>query len=170
MESKENIVFLGMMGSGKSSMGKLISEKLKFDFFDIDRCIEKKLNLKITEIFKNNGEKFFREIEEKMTLDVLTKKNIVVALGGGAFLNKKIRQEVLLNHSSFWLKWDSKTIVERIKNSPKRPVAFNATRNELVNLIRKRSKIYSEAINHINCDNLSKNNIVKKIIKIYETN
>ena len=170
MKSGKNIVFLGMMGSGKSSTGKLISEKLKLEFFDIDRCIEKKLNLKISDIFKEKGEDFFRIIEEKITLKILSKKNIIVALGGGAFLNKKIRDEVLKNHMSFLLKWDTKTIIKRIKNNPKRPIAFKATENELHNLIKKRSKIYSKAIYHINCENLSKNNIVKKVIKIYETN
>ena len=59
MKSLKNIVFLGMMGSGKSSMGKLISEKLKLDFFDIDKCIEKKNNLKIEEIFKKKRRRFF---------------------------------------------------------------------------------------------------------------
>ena len=170
MKSRKNIVFLGMMGSGKTSMGKLISEKLKLDFFDIDRCIEKKLNLKIVDIFKVKGEKFFREIEEKITLNTLNQKNIVVSLGGGAFLNKKIRDEVLKNHESFWLKLDPKTILKRIKNSPKRPIAIKANNNEHINLIKKRSKLYSKAVNHIDCDTLSKINIAKKIINIYENN
>ena len=170
MKSGKNIVFLGMMGSGKSSTGKLISRKLKLDFFDIDRCIEKKLNLKIAEIFKIKGEEFFREIEEKLTLNILNKKNSIVALGGGAFLNKRIRDEIIKNHISFWLKWNDKTIIKRIKNNPKRPIAFKATSNELVNLIKKRSKIYSKAMYHIDCDNLSENNVVKKVISVYENN
>ena len=170
MKSRKNIVFLGMMGSGKTSMGKLISEKLELDFFDIDKCIERELDLKISDIFKNKGEKYFREIEEKVTLDTLNQKNIVVSLGGGAFLNKKIRDEVLKNHASFWLKLDPKTILKRIKNSPKRPIAFKATSNELINLIKKRSKIYSKAIHHIDCGSLSKNDIAKKILNIYENN
>ena len=158
MKSGKNIVFLGMMGSGKSSTGKLISRKLKLDFFDIDRCIEKKFNLRIA------------EIEEKLTLNILNKKNIIVALGGGAFLNKKIRDEIIKNHISFWLKWNDKTIIKRIKNNPKRPIAFKATSNELVNLIKKRSKIYSKAMYHIDCDNLSEINVVKKVMSVYENN
>ena len=74
MKSKGNIVFLGMMGSGKTSVGKLISKKLKLDFFDIDQQIEKKLNMEIFKIFKEKGELFFRKIEEKITLDILKKK------------------------------------------------------------------------------------------------
>ena len=74
MESKENIVFLGMMGSGKSIIGLLISKKLNLQFYDIDQLIEKELKMSITDIFEKKGEKFFREFEEKITLKVLKKK------------------------------------------------------------------------------------------------
>ncbi len=170
MKSKENIVFLGMMGSGKTSIGSLISKKLKLDFYDVDQYIEKKLNTKISKIFQDKGEKFFRDFEEKITLEILKNKNIVVALGGGAFLNKKIRNEVLRNHNSFWLKLDTVTLLKRIKNNPKRPIAYNSTNSELVNLIKKRSNIYSKALYSINCNDLTKKEIVSKIIEIYETN
>ena len=72
MESKENIVFLGMMGSGKSSIGALVSKKLNINFIDIDNEIEKKLGMTISEIFQKNGEKYFRKIEETITLNLLT--------------------------------------------------------------------------------------------------
>ena len=169
MKSGKNIVFLGMMGSGKTSIGYMVSKKLDLDFFDIDNLIEQKLNLNISEIFETNGEKFFREFEEKTTLDVLKKKNVVISLGGGAFLNRNIRTEVLKNHLSFWLKNDDKIIIKRILNNPKRPVAFNSTKNELLNLIKKRSKIYSKSMYNIVCDKLTKNEIAKKVIEIYET-
>ena len=170
MKSKENIVFLGMMGSGKSSLGSLISKKLNLDFYDTDNVIEKKTGMKISKIFKEKGEIFFRRVEEKISLEILKKKNIVIALGGGAFLNKKIMEEILKNHLSFWLKWNNKVLIQRIKNSQKRPLAFNLDDNELINLIKKRSKIYSKAKFKINCNNLTKNQIINKIINIYEKN
>ena len=74
MKSKGNIVFLGMMGSGKSSIGKIISNKLKLNFYDVDNIIEKNLKMKISEIFLKKGEDFFRKIEEKITIDTLKKK------------------------------------------------------------------------------------------------
>ena len=98
MKSKKNIVFLGMMGSGKSSIGFLVSKKLQLDFVDIDDYIEKNLGMKISKIFETRGEAFFRRIEEKTTLRILRKNNIVVSLGGGSFLNKNIRKEVLICH------------------------------------------------------------------------
>ncbi len=170
MKSKGNIVFLGMMGSGKTSIGSLVSKKFKMDFYDTDQLIEKKLNTKISKIFQEKGEKFFRNLEEKITLQILKNRNIVIALGGGTFLNKKIRSEILKNHDSIWLDWETETLLKRIKNNPKRPIAFNSTNTELINLIKKRANIYSKALYNINCNNLTKKQIVDKVVKIYETN
>ena len=158
-----------MMGSGKSSIGHIISKKLKVEFFDIDHNIEKELGMSISKIFDIKGEKFFRNLEEKTTLKTLKKDGVVVSLGGGAFLNRNIRKEVLANHLSFWLKWDSKTLIDRISKSLKRPIALNSTKDELINLIKKRSNIYSKALYKINCENLTKTELVNKILKIYET-
>ena len=170
MKSKENLVFLGMMGSGKSSIGALVSKKLNIKFIDIDQEIEKKLGITILEIFQNNGEKYFRKIEEIITLKQLKKNNTVISLGGGAFLNNKIKKEILENHLSFWLNWEINTLIKRIKNNQKRPLAHNLSEKKLKELIKKRSIIYSEAMYKINCENLSKNEIVKSIINIYESN
>ena len=170
MKSKENLVFLGMMGSGKSSIGLLIAKRLKLDFIDIDKEIEKELKISIKKIFETKGEDYFRKFEEKITLKKLKLNSTVISIGGGSFINKNIRKEILKDHLSFWLNCDDKILLNRIKNSKKRPLAFNATDNELINLIKKRSNIYSKALYEIKCDNLSKNEIVEKILKIYETN
>ena len=169
MKSKENLVFLGMMGSGKSSIGSLVAKKLKLNFIDVDKEIEKELGISISKIFETKGEDYFRNFEEKITLKILRINSAVVSLGGGAFVNKMIRKEVLKNHISFWLNWNSEILLNRIKNSKKRPLAFNSTENELIDLIKKRSNIYSKALYEIKCDKLSKNEIVKKVLKNYET-
>jgi shikimate kinase len=169
MKSKENLVFLGMMGSGKSSVGLLVAKKLRLDFIDVDKEIEKELGLSISKIFEINGEDYFRKFEEKITLKILKINSAVVSLGGGAFINKVIRKEILKNHISFWLNWNNKILLNRIKNSKKRPLAFNSTENELIDLIKKRSNIYSKALYEIKCDKLSKNEIVKNVLKNYET-
>ena len=170
MKSKGNIVFLGMMGSGKTSIGKLVSKKLKVNFFDVDHIIENKTKTTISKIFSTKGENFFRKLEEKVTLNILKRKDGVISLGGGAFLNDKIRKEVLINHTSFWLRYENKVLIDRIKDSAKRPIAFNLNKEELVNLIKKRSNIYSKALYKVNCDDLKKIEIVNKILKIYEAN
>ena len=170
MKSKENLVFLGMMGSGKSSIGSLVAKKLKLNFIDIDEEIEKNLNTTIKKIFENKGENYFRKIEEQITLKKLKLTSTVISLGGGAFTNKNIRKEIIRNHISFWLNWDYQILLNRIKNSRKRPLTINATETELIDLIKNRSNIYSKALYEIKCDNLTKSEIVNVIVKIYERN
>ena len=170
MNSNKNLVFLGMMGSGKSSIGNLVSKKLNLQFVDIDNLIIETVGMTISEIFKKKGESYFRNLEEKITLKCLKKMKNVISLGGGGFINAKIRREVLNNHFSFWLNWDDSILIKRIKNSKKRPLVFESTDQEIKAIIKDRSKIYSNAQFKINCNKLTKTEIVKKIIKIYELN
>ena len=131
--------------------------------------LNKKVQMKIIDIFNLKGEKYFRKIEEDLTLKTLKKNNTVISLGGGAFLNSNIRKEISENCLSFWLNWKHEILLNRIKNSRKRPLAFKATDNELIDLIKKRNNIYSKAMYEIKCDNLSKNEVINKILEIYET-
>ena len=114
MKSFKNIVFLGMMGSGKTTVGKMISKKLNIDFFDVDQEIENKTKQSIKDIFEKKGEIFFRKLEEKITLAILRKNQGVISLGGGAFLNKNIQKEVLEN----WV--DESRFYNFEKGSPQR--------------------------------------------------
>ena len=117
MNSNKNLVFLGMMGSGKSSIGNLVSKKLGLTFIDIDSLITENTGMSIPEIFEKKGEGYFRNLEEKITLRSLKKIKNVISLGGGGFINYKIRKEVLANHFSFWLNWDESILIKRIRNS-----------------------------------------------------
>jgi shikimate kinase/shikimate kinase/3-dehydroquinate synthase len=168
MKSKENLIFLGMMGSGKSSIGSLVAKKLQLNFIDIDNEIETELGLSIKKIFETKGENYFRKFEEKITLKKLKLNPVVISLGGGAFTNRNIRKEVIKNHLSFWLNWSNEILVNRIKNSKKRPLVSNASENEIIDLIKKRSNIYAKALYKIECDGLTKKEIVEKILNIYE--
>ena len=158
------------MGSGKSTIGFLLSKNINSSFLDVDKFIEKETNLKIHDIFQKKGENYFRDIEEKITLKLLKNKGKVISLGGGGFLNKSIRKEILKNHISFWLNWKSSTLINRILKSKKRPIAFNSNENDLKKLISERASIHAEAKFKINCETLTKNMIVKNIIKLYEKN
>ena len=168
MKSEKNIVLVGMMGSGKSSIGKLLSKKTGLNFIDIDVLIEKKENKSITEIFKLNGEKYFRDLEEKISIKKLKEYNSVISLGGGAFLNAKIRKQSSLNSITIWLYWKTSTLIDRIKNNKKRPVVTNLKANEIKGLIEERSKVYNSSDYKVNCDKLSKSEIVDKIKDFYE--
>ena len=170
MNSNKNIIFLGMMGSGKSSIGAMVSKKLKIPFIDIDDLIEEHAGMTVSEIFEENGEEYFRNLEEKITIKSLKHKKVVVSLGGGGFINDRIRKDVLTNHFSFWLNWDDLVLIKRIKGSKKRPLASKSTEQEIKVIINKRKKVYSKADFKINCNKLTKSEIVKTIIKTYELN
>ena len=166
MRSNKNLVFLGMMGSGKTTLGKIVSKKLNKEFIDIDQLIEIQEGTTISDIFQKKGELFFRKFEERISIQNLKKSNSVISLGGGAFINKKIQKEVLKNHISIWLKWDNKNLISRIKNSYKRPIAIQLSDIDLNKLIDDRSKIYSKAKYQIKCDSLSKLEITRRIIEL----
>ena len=168
MKLNKNLVLVGMMGSGKSSIGKILSKKLEFEFIDTDNKIEEIEKKTISDIFKLNGEKYFRNIEEIISLKSLKINNRVVSLGGGGFINASIRKYTLKKCISVWLNCKHETLLNRIKNSKKRPLAMKLSNLELQNLIIKRSAIYNLSHYKINCDKLNKKQIVEKIINFYE--
>ena len=98
MNSNKKIALVGNMGSGKSTIGYLLSKNINFNFSDVDKFIEKETGLKIYEIFQKKGEVYFRNLEEKITLKLLKGKGKIISLGGGGFINNNIRKEVLKNH------------------------------------------------------------------------
>ena len=165
MRSNKNLVFLGMMGSGKTTLGKIVSKKLNKEFIDIDQLIEIQEGMTISDIFQKKGESFFRKSEERISLQNLKKSNSVISIGGGAFINTKIQKEILKNHISIWLRWDNKILISRIKNSYKRPIAIKLNDTGLNKLINERSKIYSKAKYQIKCDRLTKLELMERIIK-----
>ena len=157
------------MGVGKSTLGKIVAKKLNLKFIDTDLNIEKKWSMKIWEIFEIKGEDFFRIEEEKEVLECLKKNKTVLALGGGAFLNKNIRNYILKNSLSFWLDLNLKTITKRIKWNKKRPLLNQQNVEEIIKkLYLKRKNIYKLAKYKINCNQMTKIEIAEKIIYFYE--
>ena len=166
---KKNLVLLGMMAVGKTTLGKIVAKKQELKFIDIDASIEKKNSMTIKEIFKKKGEKFFRMEEENEVLKSLEKNNCVIALGGGAFMNKTVRENILKNAISIWLSVDIKTLNQRIKWNRKRPLLKEENnQKKITELYAERKNIYKLANHQIACDKLSKKNIAEKIIALYE--
>ena len=124
--------------------------------------------MKITEIFKTKGETYFRKEEELVTIKYLNKKKSIISLGGGGFINDKIRKKVLSECISVWLNINLETIYTRLINSKKRPLINNNNQNNIGKIFMERKKIYSLANHEINCDNLNLNQIGNKIIKLHE--
>ena len=165
MKLNKNLILIGYMAAGKSSIGQLLAKKLDLKFFDTDFIIERKKKMKIFEIFKKKGEPYFRNLEKKIILNLINKNNSVISLGGGAF-NETVRKVVQKNNITIWLNWSSKTLIDRIKKSNKRPVASSLNNNQLKDLLINRSKIYSKANYKIDCENMEKKEIIEKIIQL----
>ena len=166
----KNLVLTGMMGVGKSTIGKGLAEKLSFSFVDIDKVIEIKEGCSIEKIFKNKNEKYFRNLENEISLKELKNENTVISLGGGAFLNKSIRQAVKKTSVSFWLDMDINQLSKRLKNSKKRPLLLNKNIKETVGKIYlERKKTYNQADYRVKCNLIKPELIINKIIKLYET-
>ena len=165
----KSLVLTGMMGVGKSTIGRLIAKRLKIKFIDVDKVIEKKEKKTINRIFEDNGEKYFRKLEEKTTLKILKNNRSVIALGGGAFINNEIRQKVLSSCVSVWLKVDLDKLIKRYKRNDRRPLLDKKKINtDVKRIYQSRKKIYSLANFKINCDNIDKIKIVQKILNFYE--
>ncbi len=168
---RKNLVLTGMMGVGKSTIGKSLAVKLKMNLSDIDKIIENRENMVINEIFKLKGEQYFRKIEKKTSLDELKRENSIIALGGGAFIDQQIREEVLKNCTSFWLDLSVDNLARRLLSSYERPLLKkNNLKEELNNLFIKRKEKYGLANFRIDCNNVKKTEIVDKISKLYESN
>ena len=148
---------------------KIVAKNKELEFIDTDAIIEQKNSMTIKEIFKKKGEKFFRMEEENEILKSLKKENCVIALGGGAFMNKAIRGNILKNAISIWLNVDIKTLNKRVKWNQKRPLLKQeSNQKKLTELYTERKDIYKLADHKIVCDRLSKKNIAEKIIALYE--
>ena len=161
-----------MMGSGKSTIGALLSKKMSIKFVDLDSKIETIEKQTVSQIFKLKGEKYFREIETETILSLLNskEKELVLSLGGGSFLNEKIRKNVKSNSLSFWLDWKPSTIIKRIRKSSKRPLIQGLNDQEIEKMTLDRNKYYAKSNFKINCDNHKKNEIVDKIISVLKEN
>lgn len=163
------LVLTGMMGSGKTSIGKEASTILGLKFYDTDLEIEKKLNMKIKDIFKLKGQNYFRQVEEKICIDLINGERKIVALGGGAFLNSAIREIVLKKSFSIWINVNLKTIVKRIKLSKNiRPMLdYDNLENSIKTILDERAPIYKMASITIEANNVSKKKIISEIQKNY---
>ena len=165
----KNLTLTGMMGVGKSTIGKNLAKKLNYNFVDVDKIIEKKEGSSINLIFKNKSENYFRKIEHEVTLSELKKNNCVISLGGGAFLNNAIRRSSKKLSISFWLDVPVDILVKRLKKNTNRPLLYKRNVGETAKKIYfDRKKIYSEADHRIKCGSLTSSEIVIKILNLYE--
>ena len=163
---KKPIIIVGMMGAGKSTIGKILAKSLNKDFYDIDDNIEKKYNMKVYEIFEYYGEKKFRDIEYKEIKSIQKNCNAVIATGGGAFTNKKNISILNMIGLTLWLDASPLIIIKRLKkNASNRPLLKEVDIDKYIsNLLIKRNPYYAKANLTIVSSQISKNEIKNKIL------
>ena len=160
------IFLIGPMGSGKSTIGKVLSERLEYDFYDTDKLVEKVVGKKIKEIFEQNGEQYFR-LKESEELDKTRKlKNAVIATGGGIIENEKNRLFLKEEKKVIFLDSSIERQYDRTKESQKRPLLNNGDSMIILkNLYQKRLSFYQEVSKlKISMDNLTEGKIFEKIL------
>ena len=145
-ELKKPVALVGMMGSGKSAVGKAVSSALRVPFNDADIEIEHAARLSIPEIFERHGEKFFRDKEGQVIKRLLKEKPCILATGGGAFVNDKIRTSIKNHGVSVWLNADVETLWKRVKHKTTRSLLRTDNPKEtLSNIYKDRMETYSLA-------------------------
>ncbi|EKE02576.1 MAG: Shikimate kinase [uncultured bacterium] len=167
----KNIVLTGLMGSGKSTVGSLIAQKLGKIFVDTDKLIEEDAQININEIFAQYGEAYFRELEAKIIKRVSPNSDQVISTGGGTLINPDNLKNLKDNGALFYLKASAKTLFERIKNENNRPLLKNNDPlSTLEKLLEKREEFYNQADFIINTENKQIDRIVSEIIEKYRDN
>jgi shikimate kinase len=142
----KSIVLVGLMGAGKTSVGRRLAEKLGLDFIDADHEIEAAAGQTIAEIFANHGETYFREGERRVIARLLENGNKILATGGGAFMNAETRAAIKQGGVSVWLKADLELLLKRVQKRDNRPLLKGKDPREVLgSLIELRYPVYETA-------------------------
>jgi shikimate kinase len=141
-----SVVLVGMMGAGKSTIGRRLSARLRLPFLDADTEIEAAAGMSISDIFENHGERHFRDGEARVIARLLDSGPAVLATGGGAFMREETRSRITGQAVSIWLKADADTIMKRVKRRADRPLLQTADPTATVGrLIGEREPVYQNA-------------------------
>ena len=165
---EKNIILVGLMGAGKSSIGIELSKYLGFEFYDTDMMIELEQNIKISQIFSTYGEEYFRNLETVMISKVSSFSRSVISTGGGSIQNVDNLVKLKQNGVVFYLKACPEILFERVKDDNNRPLLQTSKPLEVLKeLLIKREKNYMLADVVIETDNKTLIDIVEKIVKEY---
>lgn len=160
---QDNVILIGMMGSGKTTVGREFARLFGYTFFDLDEEIEKKHG-KITDIFKNDGENYFRELETKELKNFIKSEKIILSTGGGTPI-KEENQEILKKIGKiFYLNATAKTIYDRIKDQKTRPLLNTDNPQKAIEyILNSRQKTYEKCGKMVDVNNKAPNLVAKEI-------
>nr|WP_142416634.1 shikimate kinase [Bartonella massiliensis] len=160
------LVFVGLMGAGKSIIGKRVATMLDLPFYDSDQEIEKAAQMSITEIFKIYGEAEFRTLEQRVILNLIKQRPLVLATGGGAYINQETQKAIHQNGISIWLKADLDVLMQRVSKRPTRPLLQTENPKETMQkLMEQRYPLYAKANVTINSHKESPRSVAKTVIR-----
>jgi shikimate kinase len=161
---EKSIVLVGLMGCGKSRVGAELAKRLSLPFVDADKEIEKAAGMSIPDIFEKFGEPWFRDGERKVMLRLLEGKRVVVASGGGAFIQPEIRDAVKTQGRSVWLRARLDTLVERVGRTDNRPLLRGVDPSvKLQSLMDTRYPVYAEADITVEVDGETAHDVAMRI-------
>ncbi len=164
---KSNIIITGFMGTGKSVVAKELARKLKMEFTDMDRIIEERLGMSIADVFAGNGEKYFREQENKLIKELSQKENTVIATGGGTLLSSDNARILGQKGQIICLYADSQTIYNRVNKKNNRPLLKRENvLSEINRLLEERKEAYNNFTIKIDTTNLNVQEVADKIITL----
>lgn len=172
---KQPVFLCGMMGSGKSTVGRVLAKQLNLPFHDLDEIIEHEAGISIPEIFKKRGEEGFRKLERKCLMELVKEAEGVIALGGGALQNQMVVDHVKLYGWLVFIRTPIKTIVERLHQKEGRPMVDSKNREALErrisDLLDERLPFYEQAPISVHTGDQTPETAAEEIIKklaVYE--
>lgn len=166
----KNIVLVGFMGTGKTTVGQLLAEQTGMPLVDMDAAIEQRAGKPITEIFAQDGEPHFRELERDIVRELADQEDQIVSTGGGIVLNPNNITDYEKNGLVVCLLASPQTVLDRVKHDTTRPLLAGDKQEKIIQLLEARKPLY-EAITHkVDTDDLEPEAIAAQIITLYESN
>ncbi|MBQ1546270.1 MAG: shikimate kinase [Clostridia bacterium] len=166
--NKKNLVLCGFMGSGKSTVGKQLAEKLGTCFIDTDEYIEEKEGMTISEMFEKYGEEYFREKEREVCRELSELKRVVISTGGGTLLNDENRRTLKKNGVVFLLNVSSRTVLARLRTDTTRPLLQREDKEYAVKMmLTQRTPLYNMAADYVIDAEESPRKVCLTILSIY---
>lgn len=163
--SQRCVVLLGMMGAGKSEVGRELADRIGYQFLDTDKLIEKRAGKRISKIFQEDGEPAFRALEREVIASLEGSAGKVLATGGGAIMDPANRSAFNRLGTTVYLKASARELYQRVKNDSSRPLLQTEDpKAEVARILSEREQYYEDAIITIDTEDLSSNEVVDVLI------